>query len=165
MDGADREENYPKGLPPQQQGARPGREDAMKPKPAAKNVPRKGSGKLTGKVALITGGDSGIGRATAIAFAKEGADVMINYLEEHKDAEETKHLVEEAGGRCIAMAGDVGDEKTCQTLVARMIDEFGALDILVNNAGEQHPQEKIEDISAEQLERTFRTNIFAMFFW
>lgn len=161
---AEREENYTNELPPQQQKARPGREDPMKPSPAAKDVPRQGSGKLEGKVALITGGDSGIGRATAIAFAKEGANVMINYLEEHKDAEETKRLVEEAGGRCITMAGDVGDEKTCQTLVARAIEEFGALNILVNNAGEQHPQEKIEDISAEQLERTFRTNIFSMFF-
>jgi NAD(P)-dependent dehydrogenase (short-subunit alcohol dehydrogenase family) len=115
-------------------------------------------------VALITGGDSGIGRATAIAFAREGADIAIVYLNEHEDAAETKRLVEREGRRAITIAGDVGDESFAPEAVRRTIDEFGRLDILVNNAAEQHPQDSIEKISAEQLERTFRTNIFAQFF-
>ncbi len=123
----------------------------------------KGSKKLKGKVALITGGDSGIGRAIAIAFAKEGADVAIGYLDEHKDAHQTKQGVEDAGQRCLLLAGDVGDAKVCQKWVKATIDEFGRLDILVNNAAEQHVKEKLEDISAEQLLQTFRTNVFSMF--
>jgi NAD(P)-dependent dehydrogenase (short-subunit alcohol dehydrogenase family) len=115
-------------------------------------------------VALITGGDSGIGRAVAIMFAKEGADVTIVYLEEHGDAEETQRMVEQTGRRCLRIAGDVADESFCGQAVARTVREFGRLDILVNNAAEQHPQDSITKISAEQLERTFRTNIFAMFY-
>ncbi len=113
---------------------------------------------------MITGGDSGIGRAVAIAFAREGADVAILYLNEHKDAEETKRLVEQEGRRCVAIAGDVGDERVCQDAVDRVTRELRRLDILINNAAEQHPQETIEKITADQLERTFRTNIFSMFF-
>ena len=151
-------------LPPQTQDQRPGLESEMTPKPVAKDERRQGCGRLEGKVALITGGDSGIGRAVAILFAREGADVAISYLNEHGDAQETKRLVEQEGRRCITHAGDIGDESFCQQLVQRTVQEFGKLDVLINNAAEQHPQESVADISAEQLERTFRTNIFAMFF-
>ncbi len=140
------------------------RESEMKLKPKADDSQYRGSGKLQGKVALITGGDSGIGRAVAIAFAKEGADVAIIYHESHDDAKQTKQLVEDIGHRATVFAGDVGDETFCQQAVQQTVDEFGKLDILVNNAAEQHPQQSIEDISAQQLERTFRTNIFSMFF-
>lgn len=150
--------------PPQHQEQQPGHEHEMIPQPKAKDSQYRGSGKLQGKVALITGGDSGIGRAVAIVYAKEGADVAIVYLNEEKDAQETKALVEKEGQRCITIAGDIGDEKFCQKAVEQTIEEFGHLDILVNNAAEQHPQESIEDITAEQLEKTFRTNIFSMFF-
>jgi NAD(P)-dependent dehydrogenase (short-subunit alcohol dehydrogenase family) len=150
--------------PAQHQEQQPGLESEMTPKPKADDSQYRGSGKLQGKVALITGGDSGIGRAVAIAFAKEGADVAIVYLNEHDDAKETKHLVEEQGRRAVAIAGDIGDEAFTVQAVQQTVDEFGKLDILVNNAAEQHPQESIEDISAQQLERTFRTNIFSMFF-
>ncbi|MBW4663375.1 MAG: glucose 1-dehydrogenase [Chroococcus sp. CMT-3BRIN-NPC107] len=150
--------------PPQSQNKQPGIEAEMTPKPQSDDPGYRGSGKLAGKVALITGGDSGIGRAVAIAFAKEGADIVIAYLNEHEDAKETKQLVE-AQNRCaVAISGDIGNESFCQQLVQQTVEEFGKLDVLVNNAAEQHPQESIEDISAEQLERTFRTNIFAMFF-
>ncbi|MBW4637977.1 MAG: SDR family oxidoreductase [Gloeocapsa sp. UFS-A4-WI-NPMV-4B04] len=150
--------------PPQHQDEQPGRESEMTPQPKADDPQYRGSGKLQGKVALITGGDSGIGRAVAIAFAKEGADVAIMYLNEHDDAKQTKQMVEELGQRAVAIAGDIGDESFCQQAVQQAVDEFGKLDILINNAAEQHPQESIEDISAEQLERTFRTNIFSMFY-
>lgn len=150
--------------PPQHQDQQPGRESEMTPRPKADDPQYRGSGKLQGKVALITGGDSGIGRAVAIAFAKEGADVAILYLNEHDDAKETKQLVEEQGRRAALIAGDIGDEAFCQQAVQQTVNEFGKLDILVNNAAEQHPQQSIEDISAQQLERTFRTNIFGMFF-
>jgi NAD(P)-dependent dehydrogenase (short-subunit alcohol dehydrogenase family) len=151
-------------LPPQEQDQQPGLETEMKPKPEAERAEHRGSGKLRGKVALITGGDSGIGRAVAIAFAREGADVSVLYLNEHEDAKETVRQVEEEGQRCIIVAGDIGDEKYCREAVRQTVSELGGLDILVNNAAEQHPQKSIEDISAEQLERTFRTNIFAMFY-
>jgi NAD(P)-dependent dehydrogenase (short-subunit alcohol dehydrogenase family) len=136
----------------------------MTPKPKADDPKYRGSDKLRDKVALITGGDSGIGRAVAIFFAKEGANVAIAYLNEHDDAQETKRLIEQEGRKCITIPGDIGDEKVCQQAVQQTVDEFGQLDILVNNAAEQHPQQSIEDITAEQLERTFRTNIFSMFF-
>ncbi|MBD1927285.1 SDR family oxidoreductase [Trichocoleus sp. FACHB-90] len=150
--------------PPQHQDNRPGSESEMTPKPKSDDPNYRGSDKLRDKVALITGGDSGIGRATAIFFAKEGANVAISYLNEHDDAQETKRLIEQEGRKCIAIPGDIGDEKVCQQAVQQTVDEFGKLDILVNNAAEQHPQQSIEDITAEQLERTFRTNIFSMFF-
>lgn len=150
--------------PPQHQEQQPGRESEMTPQPKADDSQYRGSGKLQGKVALITGGDSGIGRAVSIFYAKEGADVAIVYLNEHDDAKETKRLVEEQGRRAVAIAGDIGDENFCQHAVQQTVEELGKLDILVNNAAEQHPQESIENISAQQLERTFRTNIFGMFF-
>ena len=150
--------------PPQQQDQQPGIESEMTPKPQADDDKYRGSGKLEGKVALITGGDSGIGRAVAIAFAKEGANVAIAYLNEHDDAKETKQLVEKQGRKCFTIAGDIGDESFCQQIVQQTVDALGKLDVLVNNAAEQHPQESIEDITAEQLERTFRTNIFSMFY-
>ncbi len=149
---------------PAQQQQPPGTESEMTPKPKADDPQYQGSGKLKGKVALITGADSGIGRAVAIAFAKEGADVAILYLNEHDDAKETKKLVEAQGRRAVTIAGDIGDESFCQQAVQQTVDEFGKLDILINNAAEQHPQDSIEDITKEQLERTFRTNIFSMFF-
>src|SRR5215213_6513629 len=150
--------------PPQHQDRRPGLESEMTPQPKAEDRQYKGSGKLRGKVALITGGDSGIGRAVAVVYAKEGADVAIVYLNEHSDAEETRRMVAKEDRRCLLIAGDIGDEAFCQRAVSQTVEELGRLDILVNNAAEQHPQESIEQISAEQLERTFRTNIFAMFF-
>jgi NAD(P)-dependent dehydrogenase (short-subunit alcohol dehydrogenase family) len=149
---------------PAQRQRQPGIESRMRPRPRHTD-PRAPTGdRLKDKVALITGGDSGIGRSVAIAFATEGADVAIAYLDEHGDAEETKRLVEEQGGRCITIAGDVGDERFCEVAIARTVNDLGSLDILVNNAAEQHPQESIEKISAKQLERTFRTNIFAYFY-
>lgn len=153
-----------KTQPPQQQDQQPGSESQMNPLPRSTDSKYKGSDKLINKVALITGGDSGIGRAVAILFAKEGADVAIAYLNEHEDAKETVRLVEQEGRRCITLPGDIGDESVCKELVKKTIEEFGHLDILVNNAAEQHPQESLENITAEQLERTFRTNIFSMFF-
>lgn len=151
-------------LPPQTQDHRPGTEDEMDPQPVSDDPAYKPAGKLDGKVAIITGGDSGIGKATAIAFAKEGASVAIAYLSEHHDAEETKKHIEEFGGKCLLLPGDLGEEKHCREVVAATVREFGRLDILINNAGEQHPQERIEDITEEQLERTFRTNVYAYFF-
>ena len=150
--------------PPQHQEQQPGLESQMTPQPKAEDSKYQGSGKLRDKVALITGGDSGIGRAVAIAFAKEGADVAIVYLNEHEDAEKTKQMVEEEGRSSFSIAGDLGDEAFCQQVVQQTVDKFGKLDILVNNAAEQHPKESIEEITADQLERTFRTNIFSMFF-
>jgi len=150
--------------PPQHQRRQPGREHKMKPRPRAEDEKYRGSGKLQGKVAIITGGDSGIGRAVAIAFAKEGADISVVYLEERKDANETKRLVEEYGRRCLLIEGDVGEEEFCRKAVEQTVKEFSKIDILVNNAAEQHPQESIEKITERQLERTFRTNIFSFFF-
>ncbi|EDK72521.1 short-chain dehydrogenase/reductase SDR [candidate division TM7 genomosp. GTL1] len=146
------------------QAERPGRQHEMEQQPRSESPEYRGSGKLKEKVALITGGDSGIGRAVAIAFAKEGAEVAISYLEEHKDAEETKRLIKEEGKDCLAIPGDITDPSFCNELIRRVVEAFGRLDILVNNAGEQHPQDDISKISDEQLERTFRTNIFSMFY-
>jgi NAD(P)-dependent dehydrogenase (short-subunit alcohol dehydrogenase family) len=149
--------------PPQHQNRQPGREHKMTPRPRVTLPEYRGSGKLKGKVALITGGDSGIGRAVAVLFAREGADVAVSYLNEHKDAAETKRLVEAEKRRCHLMAGDIGWEATCNKIVEETVKRFGRLDIVVNNAAEQHPQESVEAISREQLERTFRTNIFSQF--
>jgi NAD(P)-dependent dehydrogenase (short-subunit alcohol dehydrogenase family) len=150
-----------KQFPPQTQ-EKPGLESQMTPKPSTMPEYR-GSGKLEGKVAIITGGDSGIGRSVAIHFAREGADCLIAYLNEHSDAEETKRLCEAEGARCELLAGDIGDESFCKQVVQECLQKLGKLNVLVNNAAEQHPQESITDISAEQLERTFRTNIFSFF--
>ncbi|HEY9645176.1 MAG TPA: SDR family oxidoreductase [Chroococcidiopsis sp.] len=150
--------------PPQTQDQQPGLESEMQPKPQSEGVDYRASGKLTGKVALITGGDSGIGRAIAILFAKEGAQIAVTYLNEHSDAQETQRLVQKQGQPCLLMDGDIGDESFCQQIVQQTVKTLGRLDILINNAAEQHPQESIENISAEQLERTFRTNIFGMFY-
>lgn len=151
-------------LQPPQRQTQPGIEQEMTPEPDARPQHR-GSGKLAGKVALITGGDSGIGRAVAVLFAREGADVAIGHLaEEDTDATETVKLVEAEGRRCLTLPGDIGDEAFCQEAVARTVRELGRLDVLVNNAAEQHTTQSISEISAEQLERTFRTNIFAMFY-
>jgi NAD(P)-dependent dehydrogenase (short-subunit alcohol dehydrogenase family) len=156
-------QNHPKGQPAQHQDHQPGVESEMIPKPQSESPSYRGSGKLQHKSALITGGDSGIGKAVAIAFAKEGANVAIVYLEESGDAEEAKKQVEEEGVKCLLLRGDIGDESFCEETVKNVVDAFGGLDVLVNNAAEQHPQEGIEDISVEQLEKTFRTNIFSIF--
>jgi NAD(P)-dependent dehydrogenase (short-subunit alcohol dehydrogenase family) len=151
-------------VPPQHQNRQPGLESEMKPKPIAVDRTYKGSDKLVGKTAIITGGDSGIGRSAAVCYAIEGARVAIVYLNEHQDAKETKRLVEDQGGECLLIAGDIGQESFCINAVKQTVEKFGGLDILVNNAAEQHPQESIEDITQEQLEKTFRTNIFSMFY-
>ncbi len=150
--------------PPQKQHRQPGIESKMRPLPASEGAKYRPAAKLQDMVALITGGDSGIGRAVAIAFAREGADVAIVYLNEHDDAQATKRQVEELGRQCIVLSGDVGDPEFCADAVSLTVEEFGKLDILVNNAAEQHPQDSLLDITPEQLERTFRTNIFAYFY-
>ena len=153
----------PKRRPPQRQRRQPGREYKMHPRP--EYLPKyPGCGRLMGKVALITGGDSGIGRAVAVAMAREGAQISIVYLNEHKDAEETARLVEAEGRRAIKIAGDVGREAFCRQAVARTVKAFGALDILVNNAAEQHEVESLTELPEKQLVKTFRTNIFSFFF-
>lgn len=152
----------PNSIPPQHQSHQPGHERPMTPAPEFETQQPAGD-KFADKVVLITGGDSGIGRATALAFAKEGAKIVINYLEEAEDAEDTTKFIEEVGGDYEIIAGDIGSEAFCKQLVDKTIERFGAIDILINNAAEQHPQEKLEDISAEQLERTFRTNFFSIF--
>lgn len=149
--------------PPQHQPRQPGREAAMQPHPEYLRPDYRACGKLAGKMALITGGDSGIGRAVAVAFALEGADVAIAYLEEHDDADETRRLVEAAGRRCVLLPGDLAEEVHCREVVARTVDALGRLDVVVNNAGEQHERAELQDIDTLQLERTFRTNVFAMF--
>jgi NAD(P)-dependent dehydrogenase (short-subunit alcohol dehydrogenase family) len=141
----------------------PGHESELEPKPDWQ--PRyAGSDRLKGRVALITGADSGIGRAIAALFAREGADVAIVYLCEHDDAAKSKQIVEHEGRRAITIAGDIGDKQFCEKAVKQTVDQLGRLDILVNNAGEQHPDKDIRDISEDQLKRTFQTNIFGMFF-
>ncbi|MEA3053695.1 MAG: hypothetical protein QOG72_2598 [Sphingomonadales bacterium] len=141
----------------------PGHESELEPKPDWQ--PRyPGSGRLQGKVALITGADSGIGRAVAALFAREGADIAILYLCEHDDAKKTKEIVESEGRRAIAIAGDVGDKAFCERAVKETVDRLGGLHILVNNAAEQHPDEEITDVTEEQLKRTFQTNFFGYFF-
>jgi NAD(P)-dependent dehydrogenase (short-subunit alcohol dehydrogenase family) len=152
-------------IPPQHQDKQPGIEQKMTPRPEFKDPNYKGSGKLTGKTALITGGDSGIGRAVAVFFAKEGADVSIVYLDEHEDAEKTKAEVEKEGRKCVLIPGDIKNESFCNEAVERTVKELGKLDILVNNAAMQFPKENLEDITAEQLDTTFKTNIYSMFYF
>lgn len=156
--------DMPDHQPRQHQDRQPGTQPPMRPRPRAEMADYRGAGKLSGRVAIVTGGDSGIGRAVAIGFAKEGADVVVAYLDEHDDAAETQRHVAAAGRQCLLLAGDVGDEGFCRRVVDEALARFGRLDIVVNNAGEQHPQDSLLDISADQLERTFRTNIFAPFF-
>lgn len=151
-------------FPAQHQQRQPGHEEEMRPRPHAIAPTYKGSEKLQDKVAIITGGDSGIGRAVAVLFAREGAHVAIVYLDEHEDAEITRQLVHEEGRRCLLLAGDVGRMAFCQEVVDRTLREFGKLDVLVNNAAVQYVRERLEDISQEQLETTFRTNILSFFF-
>ncbi|MDD2427459.1 MAG: SDR family oxidoreductase [Eubacteriales bacterium] len=154
---------YPDNIEPEQLDSRPGREHEMETKPIY-NDDLAGLGRLEGKVALITGGDSGIGRAVAVAYAKEGAKVFIAHKEECEDAVQTMFDIDRLGGEADSLDGDVGDPAFARELVEAVIERFGQLDILVNNAGEQHPQDSILEISDEQLERTFRTNIFSMFY-
>jgi NAD(P)-dependent dehydrogenase (short-subunit alcohol dehydrogenase family) len=149
--------------PAQKQGRQPGRESEMRPLP--EYLPKyPGAGRLKGKIALITGGDSGIGRAVAVAMAREGARIAIVYLEEHKDAEETVRLVANEGSEAIKFAGDIADESFCEQVVDDTVKTFGRLDILVNNAAEQHEVDDPLELTAEQIERTFRTNVFSFFY-
>ena len=161
----DQEGSRPENPLPEQDQSRPGIEAKMDPKPQFLAPDYKGSGKLEGKAAIITGGDSGIGRSVAVLFAREGADVAIVYKpEEQVDADETAKHIEREGRRCLTMPGDVKDPNFCRQAVDRAAGEFGRLDVLVNNAAYQHHQKSLEDISDEQLDETFRTNIFGYFY-
>ena len=148
---------------PEQTQPYPGRESEMQPRPDYGEQSYRGSGRLTGKRALITGGDSGIGRAVALAFAREGADVLISYLNEEDDAQETARVVREAGRTCISVPGDISDESHCRQLVERAVTELGGLDILVNNAAYQMTRDGIEGISSDEWDHTLKTNLYAMF--
>jgi NAD(P)-dependent dehydrogenase (short-subunit alcohol dehydrogenase family) len=154
-------------IPAQSQNQKPAHESEMTPKPVYDRDSYKGSDKLKGKVALITGGDSGIGRSVAVLYAKEGADVAIVYLDEHEDAQETKQAVEAEGQKCLVIAGDISGEKFCAEVVQKTVDELGRLDILVNNAAEQYLEnsETLEDIDSARLGSIFSTNIFSMFYF
>lgn len=150
--------------PAQHQAVKPGHQKAMVPQPLVDDPEYKAAGKLQDKVAIITGGDSGIGQAVSVIYAKEGADVVVVYLNEHEDAEQTKRLVEEKGRRCLLIAGDVSDEAFCQTIVEKTLQTFGKIDILVNNAGEHWEEEHLEELDLHQMEHTFRVNVFAYFY-
>jgi len=150
--------------PPQHQHKQPGERSKMSPKPVTEDSDYRPSGKLEDKVAIVTGGDSGIGRAVSILFAKEGADVVIVYLDEHEDAEETRKRIVKTGQRCLLLAGDVGDSSFCRTVVDETVAAFDTVDILVNNGGEQHAYHSVVDIEEEQLKKTFATNLFSMFY-
>ena len=155
---------YPKNPLPAQHQEKPGLEYKVKPRPQYEAPHYKAAGKLEGRTALITGGDSGIGRAVAVLYAKEGADVAITYLpEEERDAEETRRAVEAQGRRCLTLEGDLTDPEFCDEIVQRTVKTFGKLDILVNNAAFQQSRESLEEVSDEQLDHTFRTNIYAYF--
>jgi len=154
----------PKPPQPKQQQDMPGSTQAMTPKPDHGEESYKGSGRLQGRAAIITGGDSGIGRAVAIAYAREGADVLISYYNEHEDAQDTAKWVEKAGRKAVVVSGDIKQEQHCKDLIERAVKEFGKLDILVNNAAHQATIENIEDISAEEWDVTFRTNIYSQFY-
>ncbi|HPP35929.1 MAG TPA: SDR family oxidoreductase [Clostridiales bacterium] len=147
-----------------QQQPVPGKESAMDPEPIYDDPDKKGTGRLMSRTAIITGGDSGIGRAVAVAYAKEGCNVVIVYNIADDDANETKRAAESYGAKVLLIKGDIGDSSFCNGVVDRTLKEFGGIDILVNNAAEQHMQKSIEDITDEQLLRTFRTNIFSMFY-
>ena len=149
---------------PQEPQEAPGHEASMQPRPDFGEDSYRGTGKLDGRTAIVTGGDSGIGRAVAVAFAREGADVVVSYLNEHDDAKETARVVEDAGRRAVLAAGDIGDVETCRRIITSTIDELGRLDVLVNNAAFQMPHERLTDFPSEEIERTFRTNIVAMFY-
>lgn len=164
MPNASSQNEKEKEQPAQEQVEQPGRENRMYPAPEFEGEEYQAAQKLKDKVAIITGGDSGIGRSVATLFAREGAHVVISYLEEDKDAKETQRYVEQENRKCILVKGDIGDEAHCAVIVKRCIEELGRLDIVVNNAAEQHPKKSITEISAEQIERTFRTNVFAMFY-
>lgn len=156
-----------KGVKPpldEKEQAPPGSEAEMEIAPDYGEASYQGSNKLKGKTAVITGGDSGIGRAVALAFAREGADVVVSYLNEEEDAAETRRVVEDAGRKCLLIAGDIGDESHCQQIVEQTVSEFGQIDILINNAAFQMAHDGIADFTAEEVEKTFRTNIFAMFY-
>jgi NAD(P)-dependent dehydrogenase (short-subunit alcohol dehydrogenase family) len=152
-----------KQRPAQEQARQPGRQEEMVPEPVTMRAGYRGSGKLEGRRAYITGGDSGIGRAVAVHFAREGADVAIAYLEENDDARETRRLVEAEGRRCLLVAGDLSVDGASAAAVQRVVDGLGGLDVLVNNLAEQHPVEDPEDLDAAQVEQTFRTNVFAYY--
>ncbi|MDR5758495.1 SDR family oxidoreductase [Caballeronia sp. LZ035] len=158
------DKDYPRPpMPQQQQESRPGHTAPMNPHPDHGEASYKGSGRLAGKIALITGADSGIGRAVAIAYAREGADVAIAYLNEHADAEETARWVKEAGQRTLLLPGDITDREHCRQLVAKTAEAFGRIDVLVNNAAYQAMYDKLEDISDDEWDKTYSTNIGAMF--
>ena len=154
----------PQGQPPQHQDTKPGIEAKMNPEPIYDDPEYKAAGKLKDKVALITGGDSGIGRATAVIYAKEGADVAIVYLNEDQDAAKTKNLVEEKGRKCLLIKGDLKSEDFCKQALEKTIAEFGQLDILVNNAGEHWEAESLEELDTQLMEKTFQTNVFPLFY-
>ena len=151
-------------FPPQHQDTQPGMEYLMTPRPIFDNPYYRACGKLRGKVAIITGGDSGIGRAVAVGFVKEGASVVIAYYNEHKDANETKEFIEKIGGTCLLIAGDIKDTKFCDKIVEETMNKFGRIDILVNNAGVQYQQKSLLDITDEQFDLTMKTNIYSMFY-
>ena len=155
---------YPRPPYPEHDQPAPGSDAAMAVQADHGEKSYKGSGKLQDKAVLITGGDSGIGRAVALAYAREGADVLISYLDEHEDARETARLVEEAGRKAVLVAGDIGTEEHCRELVRRTQAEFGRLDVLVNNAAYQKSRDDIADITAQEIQHTYATNIFAMFY-
>ncbi len=156
--------DYKIEFPPQHQDTQPGMEYLMTPRPIFDNPYYRASGKLRGKVAIITGGDSGIGRAVAVGFVKEGANVVIAYYNEHKDAEETKEFIEKLGGTCLLMAGDIKDTNFCDKIIDETMKKFGKIDILVNNAGVQYQQKSLLDITDEQFDLTMKTNIYSMFY-
>ena len=160
----DTNHKYPRPPMKDQKQDMPGSTEAMDPQPDHGEKSYRGSGRLKDRVAIITGGDSGIGRAVAIAFAREGADVLIAYYNEHADAKETARWVEEAGQKAVLVDGDIKDESHCISLIGRALDEFGKLDILVNNAAHQATFSKLEDISAEEWDVTFRTNVYSIFY-
>lgn len=160
----DPKEKHPKPPYPEQKQEVPGRENKMQPEVDHGEHSYEGSGKMEGRNAIITGGDSGIGRAVAIAFAREGANVLISYLEEHEDARETASYVEKAGKKAVLVAGDISEESHCKKIIDRAVKEFGQIDVLVNNAAFQMARESLQEISSEEWDYTFKTNVYSMFY-